>query len=104
MIRFREKLFNDAFEEYQNKKQRRINNIVQNSLDEVEKHKENKKNINSSIFNPTPNNGSFKEYKTKYIKSREKSLDKLIIEENKTGKISTNSLLKHGLYYGKKSK
>ena len=102
MIRFREKLFNDAFEEYQNKKQRRINNIVQNSREEVEKYKE--ENINtSSIFNPQIK-GGFKEYQTKRIKSRNKSLNNLVSEENKTGNISNESLLKHGLRYGKKSK
>lgn len=102
MIRFREKLFNDAFKEYQNKKQRRINNIVQNSREEVEKYKE--ENINtSSIFNPQIK-GGFKEYQTKRIKSRNKSLNNLVSEENKTGNISNESLLKHGLHYGKKSK
>lgn len=102
MIRFREKLFNDAFEEYQNKKQRRINNIIRNSREEVEKYKE--ENINTpSIFNPQIK-GGFKEYQTKRIKSRNKSLCNLVSEENKTGNISNESLLKHGLRYGKKSK
>ena len=103
MIKFRVKLFNDAFEEYQSPSKKRLNNIIQNSLKDVEKYKEDTKDISSSILNPT-SKGGFKEYKTKRIKARNNSLKNLISEESKTGKISNGSLLKHGLRYGKKSK
>lgn len=106
MIKFIQKKFtgNLVGEEYQTSKQKRNNKIVQGSLDEVTEHKEemDKKKSNPAILKPTQKSG-FSDYRTKKIKNREKSLNSLISEEKELGTISRQSLLNHGLRYGKKN-
>ena len=106
MVRFLQKDFADGLvgDEYQSAKQKRRNEVIPESLKEIEKHKEDRENNSGSMFNKINNKGGFKKFKTKKIKEKEASLDRLVNEENIRGFISNKSLYRHGLKYGKKSK
>ncbi len=105
MIRFVQKDFADGIvgDEFQSAKQKKRNRIIDESSKELEKHKERLKEESGSMFNKT-NKGGFKKFKTKRIKERESSLNKLVNEENTKGFVSNKSLYKHGLKYGKRSR
>ena len=106
MIRFIQKDFADGMvgEGFQSAKNKKRGRIIDESLKDLEKHKESlKENESGSMFNKN-SKGGFKKFKTRKIKEKEASLNKLVNEEKTRGFVSNKSLYKHGLKYGKKSR
>lgn len=79
---------------YLNSKQKKLNKIIQDTAKELDDYKNKKENLQK---------GGFSKYKTRTIKEKERSFDNIINNSQNDSQV-VESLLNHGMKYGKRSK